>query len=263
MNRFSGIHNSLSRIMSAQHVNRTSALMRYIDWQRRRLLGLFPIDETISRSQIRVTDSRSGVGALVHTQRMYDYNNMRFLQDVLRWKEGVFFDIGANIGVYAVIASEVAEAEIWAFEPHPRTFAELQGNIARNGRRNVETRRIALWDRDGPLVITDGASSATNHVVENAPSGSIIVEGKRADTLVRERRAPPPRYVKIDVEGFEAKVIHGFGDLIGAVDVWFVEETGLASPRGLSAHAVTDLFLDHGFRGPYRVDFRGRGQRCA
>ena len=110
MNRFSGIHNSLSRIMSAQHVNRTSALLRYIDWQRRRLLGLFPIDETISRSQIRVTDSRSGVGALVHTQRMYDYNNMRFLQDVLRWKEGVFFDIGANIGVYAVIASEVAEA---------------------------------------------------------------------------------------------------------------------------------------------------------
>lgn len=109
-------------------------------------------------------------------------------------------------------------------------------------------------------MITDGASSATNHVVENAPSGSIIVEGKRADTLVRERRAPP-RYVKTDVEGFEAKVIHGFRDPIGAVYVWFFEETGLAESRGLRAHAVTDLFLDHGFRGPYRVDSRARALR--
>lgn len=97
--------------MSAQHVNRTSALLRYIDWQRRRLLGLFPVHETISRSQIRIPDSRSSVGALVHKQGLYDYNNMRFLQEVLRWKEGVFFDIGPTIGVYAVIASEVAEAE--------------------------------------------------------------------------------------------------------------------------------------------------------
>ena len=176
MMRLAGVQSSLVRIMSARHMNRMSAGMWYLDWQRRRLLRQFPVERTISRSRICAADRDSGVAALVYTQGMYDYNNMLFLQELLRWKPGVFFDIGANIGPYTLIASEVTDAEVWAFEPHPRTFGELAANVARNGRRNVETFQIALSDRDSILALTDGRSSATNHLVPAGGSGSIRVE---------------------------------------------------------------------------------------
>ncbi len=55
-------------------MNRMSAGMWYLDWQRRRLLRQFPVERTISRSRICAADRDSGVAALVYTQGMYDYN---------------------------------------------------------------------------------------------------------------------------------------------------------------------------------------------
>jgi hypothetical protein len=55
-------------------------------------------------------------------------------------KGGVFYDVGANVGFFALLAAHlvgVDEGQVYAFEPTPDNAAEIRSNIALNGLRNV------------------------------------------------------------------------------------------------------------------------------
>jgi FkbM family methyltransferase len=234
-------------------------MVRYLDWQRHRFVGHFPFEQTISHSRIVAYDKRNGVSALIHSQGLYDYNNMRLLQELL-CDGGNMFDVGANIGSYTLVASESPNASVYAFEPHPETCAQLRANVALNARPNVKVFQLALADRDQPLHLTNENGGPENRVIE-AGADTVTVRGIRADTFCREFGAPTPGIVKIDVEGFEAAVIEGFGDLLTVVDALFVEDTGLASRHGVADRAVSEALSRHQLDGPYHLDFDSRRLR--
>ena len=62
---------------------------------------------------------------------LYDTNEMLFVMHYLR-QEDTFVDVGANIGVYSVLASGITGAKSLSFEPIPSTFANLKRNINYN-----------------------------------------------------------------------------------------------------------------------------------
>ena len=47
-------------------------------------------------------------------------------------KEKVFFDIGANVGMYSIFASIYSEVEVHSFEPESNNFQILNENIHLN-----------------------------------------------------------------------------------------------------------------------------------
>src|SRR3954467_11468833 len=60
------------------------------------------------------------------------------------------WDVGANIGIYAVLLSRAAHrGHVVSFEPVTETRERLMGNIARNGLTNVTVEPVALSDREG------------------------------------------------------------------------------------------------------------------
>ncbi|MBK1786606.1 FkbM family methyltransferase [Prauserella cavernicola] len=73
---------------------------------------------------------------------------------------GVVFDVGANIGMFAVQAAlEAPDVTVYAFEPGPLPYAALEANIARHGVKAVAD-RAAVSDTAGSrkLIYYPGAT---------------------------------------------------------------------------------------------------------
>jgi FkbM family methyltransferase len=251
----SGITHSLRRIAANHHVNRPQAFGRYCRWQYKRYRRAFPFVQVISRSLMVAQDADCGVSALIASQGLYDYDNMRLFSH-LASSGDLFLDVGANIGSYSLVVSESPRAQVVAFEPHPITFSRLVENIRLNGRDNVTAHCQGLGARNSIVRFMNEPGAATNRA---RPDGTIAVEIVRADSVCRQAGLVP-RYVKIDVEGDEYAVLKGFGDLLGEVMLVAVEANGLGDDK-----AVTRLLSGAGFAGPYWCDFDARrltSRRC-
>ena len=113
----------------------------------------------------------------------------------------VVFDIGANMGAFSCLAGlAVGEAgRVYAFEPLQKYASVLKANITLNGLRNVTVVEKALGDspatvRMEGITIVDGTG--------NIPVTTI-------DAFVREQGIERIDFLKMDVEGFERKVLLG------------------------------------------------------
>ncbi len=129
----------------------------------------------------------------------------------------VAYDVGANLGLYALRMAERVgvEGRVYCVEANPVCVSFLQANLLRNGVSNAEILPLALLDVRGAVRFTIHYGNANLGVA--APSGfyaqktghEIQVESVGLDDLVEEYSLRPPDLVKIDVEGAEAMVLQG------------------------------------------------------
>ena len=132
----------------------------------------------------------------------------------------VVIDAGANIGSTALAAAAVvgARGRVFAFEPHPRTFRYLEGNIALNHATQVRAINLALEESGGTLRFSDRGSD-DQHAVQT--QGGIEVPVDRLDRVLAGERAIA--LLKIDVEGYERFVLGGAQGLLGATACVYFE----------------------------------------
>ena len=248
--------NSLHQIVTNPHIPTGRGLMRHLQWQVRKVFNLFPFEQHVSSSRIVAEHGACSVSALIFNQGLYDYNNMQFLRWLLK-DGGAFFDIGANIGSYTLVASEQEKARVYSFEPHPETFRLLAANLTLNRRENVRAMDIALGSSEGTIQLTDNPGSPINHRVDGLSVKSIPVPCSRLDRYCREWGVVP-QFVKLDVEGYEYDVLQGFGDYLKQVEVLLIEMNGLSEERGVDRREIHALLTASGLRGPWRCDFGRR-----
>lgn len=140
----------------------------------------------------------------------------RDLADLLlgQREEFVFVDIGANQGLYSLIAAQNPKCrQIIAFEPVPTTHARLAANVALNGGADrTVLHLLAISDSVGEVTINvapDHTGTATLAGREDGKpaSGGVTIETIDAAMLDPLLAGELPMFVKIDVEGLEAVVI--------------------------------------------------------
>ena len=151
-------------------------------------------------------------------------------EGTVRWlinevKEGdVLYDIGANIGLYTVVAAYMG-AFVVAFEPHAANIQSLETNIALNGvAAQVQIITRPLNDKPGMIEFNyaslDAGSSGSQLGHTTAESGHLFVPKLRQPmqaTSVDEmlaQGARPPQLIKLDVDGNELLVLHGAEGLL-------------------------------------------------
>jgi FkbM family methyltransferase len=127
---------------------------------------------------------------------------------------GVFVDVGANVGTYAMpLARHVgAGGKVIAVEPHPVTHARLAFNNSASGYTQVRLVAAAAGPADGDLMIeTDGDNLGASHIVLEKASGKAIkVASLRLQRILEEAGVSRIDALKIDIEGFEDRVLTGF-----------------------------------------------------
>jgi FkbM family methyltransferase len=127
---------------------------------------------------------------------------------------GVFVDVGANVGTYALaLARHIGpEGKVIAIEPHPVTHARLVFNAAASGFGQVRLVAAAAGPVDGELMIeTDGENLGASHIVSGASHRKAIrVQALRLQRILENAGASHINALKIDVEGFEDRVLTGF-----------------------------------------------------
>ncbi len=127
---------------------------------------------------------------------------------------GVFIDVGANVGTYAmVMARHVgASGKVIAIEPHPVTHARLAFNRAASGYTQVTLVAAAAGPSDGELMIeTDGDNLGASHIVTGKlPGNAITVPSLRLQRILGDALVSHVDALKIDVEGYEDRVLTGF-----------------------------------------------------
>lgn len=135
----------------------------------------------------------------------------------------VFYDIGANVGAYSLVASKFLEgkARVYAFEPSFINYPQLCRNVISNScQESVFPMQIALSDVTGLDTFNyynlepGGAIHTLGEPIDY--KGDIFepvvkqqVVSYRMDDLVENFCMPIPNHIKIDVDGIELKVLQG------------------------------------------------------
>ena len=128
----------------------------------------------------------------------------------------VFFDVGANIGLYSLVASlSHPDIKVYAFEPDPTIFDCLKNNVEINHVNNVHLNCSAITNYDGDitLYLVPGASASTVEGFKKA-SEAISVPALSLDTFVTKNNISRVDLIKIDTEATEPQVLEGARKLI-------------------------------------------------
>lgn len=184
---------------------------------------------------------------------LHEFDDMCFLLHFLRPGD-VFFDVGANVGAYTLLAAGVCKSRSIAFEPSAATFGILQNNIALNNlRKRVRVVNAAVGATDGQVVFADNEDT-TNHILaaDEKSHHQVTVKQVKLDDYLGD---DTPALIKIDVEGFETEVINGMTEMLKtpALKAIIIELNGSSSRYGYNDDDIRRIFTDHGFL-PFHYD---------
>jgi FkbM family methyltransferase len=147
----------------------------------------------------------------------------------------VFWDIGANIGLYSIYAAKAKNAQVLAFEPSVFNLEFLTKNIYANDlQENISIFPLALSDKtDFNLFKMDNpswGSALSAFGVDYDQSGGVYngsfeysIAGLSADRAMEVFTLPSPSHIKIDVDGIEHLILAGAAVVLKKVESILIE----------------------------------------
>ena len=235
--------------------NKLKAYWHFISWQVSQFI--YPHEKKVlfvGNTNLVVRKGMKGATGNIYTG-LHDFTDMGFLLHFLR-KGDLFFDIGANVGSYTILASGCAGATSFSFEPVPAAFDSLKKNIEINQLNGlVNALNIGIGAIKSTLLFTK-MNDALNHVMSKAEMNSqecIEVPVDSIDNIAV--RAGIPIMVKIDVEGFETEVLNGMKTCLANenLKVIIIELNGSGGRYGYDENLIDELLRKHTFQ-PYNYD---------
>jgi FkbM family methyltransferase len=171
-------------------------------------LAWLPPDQVVPVLCGPVRGSKWVMGSAQHAYWLgtYEYDKQKMIAKELS-ASSVFYDLGANVGFYTLLAAKRATAgKVYAFEPLPRNIKFLRKHLELNQVRNAEMFELAVSDVAGTASFQEADNSFMGRL---EGGGNLNVLTATLDGLRQQGRILPPSVIKIDVEGAELLALRG------------------------------------------------------
>lgn len=190
----------------------------------------------------------------------------KYLLEQITREGSIVFDIGANIGYYAIMESKLVgnAGTIVAIEPSPANVELLKRNLALNSVANVKVIMGGVSDKEGDRNLFLSAQSNLNtfHPPESGAyelteERTISVKTTTVPQLMRQYGRPD--LIRMDVEGHEVEILNG---MIEGVEKGFLSPTVIfeVHRNRYSAEHDMEAVLRRYFAAGYHVPFVGSSQ---
>ena len=132
----------------------------------------------------------------------------------------VFYDIGANVGFFTIIAAKLvgATGKVYAFEPGQGNASSIRHNAELNNFNQVEVieKAVSHSSGEGQLLLAQYSGGHALATADAPPdlAGEVTVDLVSIDDLIAQKKIQPPNFVKVDVEGAELDVLKGMTETI-------------------------------------------------
>lgn len=198
------------------------------------------------------------IAEFLSVQRLFEKTEMALTAAYLRPGMKVI-DVGANIGVYSILAQRrVGESgSIWGFEPSSESYRRFLKNISLNNCSRVQPVQMALSDRQDAsfaLQSDPGFGDAYRYLrpsQEVSGGAGEIVPVITLDAFASRNGIESVDFVKVDVEGWEYMVFAGARELLTSspnVVVMFESEAEWCERSGFRQQDSFELLRKLGFR---------------
>lgn len=193
-------------------------------------------------------------GMAVATGNIYtgllEFESQSFVLHGLR-PTSLFLDIGANIGMYTVLAGGAVGASCISVEPTPSTYSSLCQNIHINRLNDiVDHRNVGAGKEGGELKFADTDGPANRVLQENSRESGTEVNVTTVDGLLAERDdETDDLIIKVDVEGWESAVIEGSEAVLSRTTptALLVELNGMGERYGFDDDEVHEGLVSRGY----------------
>ena len=205
------------------------------------------------RLQVRTDDV---IGRHIYKYGAHEPETTDFLKRTLEIRDGdVLLDVGANIGWYSLVLDRIAgeaRADIYAFEPDPENFVLLGENRALNAAQRVHPVQLGVSDRTGTFELHrfGGSNRGRHSMLPIHEGGTIEIRTITLDEFwaQEELGERTPRFLKMDIEGFELAALHGAEGVLARCPFVMLEY----SPRymnaaGIEPSGLLDLMTGQGY----------------
>lgn len=231
--------------------NKLAAIAKYVFWQlTNRLTPGSRMVEYVNDTRLMIEHGMTGATGVVYAG-LPDFEEMSFILHVGR-RGDMLFDVGANVGIYTVLAAGGLGMHVVAFEPEAKAHCQLEVNIRLNHiEEKVKQFAIALGNRNTKCMLTTDLGPENHILVEDEGTSCAVVEIRRLDAI----HLTAPNIMKIDVEGYEYEVLQGAEKTLRSDTLFgIIIETDRTCHRySRSPQQTKDLLEYHGFK-PYRYE---------
>ncbi len=184
-------------------------------------MAVMPQDYILKR---RLNDSivfqginKTGYGGRGVFLKGLDYEPELALLPYFLSKDSVFIDIGANTGIYSMVAASLlTNGTVISFEPFPLMSSYLLKNVVQNRFGNVRLRTFGISNETSGKKFYMNSDIPTSFSFSREVNGATAVElfTMKLDDAVKMENLDRIDYIKIDAEGEELKIVEGALDVI-------------------------------------------------
>ena len=238
-------------------------------WFIREDVPLSPVDKWVCtdfqglRMWINLRDSWLGHVPLF--QNLWEEKEYAFVEQHLGQGDA-FLDVGVNVGAYTLRAARRVgpHGKVYGFEARPDTAKMVRRSIADNGMSDwveVENKAVGASSGEAFIHMTETTNHGASYVREAQASGlDVAVEMVTLDEYRFDRRVT---VMKMDVEGFEGRVLQGARAFIREHQPVFIGEFCPSMLRANGGTSPVDYIVEWNRLG-YEVsvfdDERGVGE---